>query len=61
MFPCVCPPDTFRAYFKQLREETCKRMFDRVFDSAGAANKYWIAFGKKKFMVWRQSVGWGSV
>ncbi len=53
--PSAGPPaaaaDLFRAYFMQLRQETAKRMFERVFDENGVANKFWVAFSKKKFMV----------
>jgi actin related protein 2/3 complex subunit 3 len=43
--------DLFRAYFAQLRQETAKRMLEKVFEGdSPAANKYWIAFSKKKFM-----------
>ena len=42
--------DLFRGYFRQLREETSKRIVEKVYDAEGNANKFWLAFGKKKFM-----------
>ena len=42
--------ELFRNYYRQLREETAKRVLERVYDSEGIANKFWLAFGKKKFM-----------
>eukprot|EP00455_Lapot_gusevi_P014421 TRINITY_DN171_c0_g1_i6.p1 TRINITY_DN171_c0_g1~~TRINITY_DN171_c0_g1_i6.p1 ORF type:complete len:176 (+),score=76.03 TRINITY_DN171_c0_g1_i6:74-601(+) len=42
--------DLFRAYFRQLREETAKRVFERVYKEDGTADKFWLSFGKKKFM-----------
>jgi hypothetical protein len=57
----VLDSDLFRAYFAQLRQETAKRMLEKVFEGdSPAANKYWIAFSKKKFMV-RTSIRISSV
>ncbi|XXQ37765.1 Actin-related protein 2/3 complex subunit 3 [Plasmodiophora brassicae] len=42
--------DTFRAYFRQLREECAQRILERVYDSNGQANKFWMAFSKRQFM-----------
>eukprot|EP01006_Ploeotia_vitrea_P045569 TRINITY_DN66953_c8_g2_i5.p1 TRINITY_DN66953_c8_g2~~TRINITY_DN66953_c8_g2_i5.p1 ORF type:complete len:186 (-),score=93.43 TRINITY_DN66953_c8_g2_i5:197-721(-) len=42
--------DTFRAYFRQLREETAIRLIDRIYDENGEKNKWWFQFSKKKFM-----------
>ena len=44
--------DTLRSYFKQMREETGRRLLEKVFDEAGggAPNKWWMSFSKRKFM-----------
>jgi actin related protein 2/3 complex, subunit 3 len=45
------PPraDTFKAYFKQAREELGLRLVERVF-ADGAKSKWWQFFSKRKFM-----------
>jgi len=40
--------EKFRAYFRQLREETCMRMLDISYLEDGSHNKWWIQFAKKK-------------
>jgi actin related protein 2/3 complex subunit 3 len=42
--------DDFKAYFRQLREETGLRMIDKAFTSEGKPNKFWVCFAKRKFM-----------
>ena len=42
--------DTLRSYFKQLREETGRRVLQRAYTESGELNKWWMAFSKKKFM-----------
>lgn len=42
--------DTFRAYFRQLREETATRLLERAFNEDGTPNKWWMQFAKNKFM-----------
>lgn len=42
--------EQFRQYFRQLREETCMRMLDIVYNSDGSFNKWWFQFSKRKFM-----------
>ncbi len=42
--------DLFRNYFRQLREEVCTRIMERVFDADGNPNKHWMQFAKRKFM-----------
>jgi len=42
--------DEFKAYFKQLREETAQRMIPIAFTEEGKPNKFWVAFSKRKFM-----------
>eukprot|EP00295_Goniomonas_pacifica_P045432 CAMPEP_0175919036 /NCGR_PEP_ID=MMETSP0108-20121206/12189_1 /TAXON_ID=195067 ORGANISM="Goniomonas pacifica, Strain CCMP1869" /NCGR_SAMPLE_ID=MMETSP0108 /ASSEMBLY_ACC=CAM_ASM_000204 /LENGTH=176 /DNA_ID=CAMNT_0017241675 /DNA_START=87 /DNA_END=617 /DNA_ORIENTATION=+ len=53
-FPKPARPDeadTFRTYFKQVREETGRRLAARCYpDPAAKASKFWLAFAKRKFM-----------
>jgi len=42
--------DSFRQYYRQMREELCNRMLDIAYDAQGNQNKWWIAFSKRKFM-----------
>ncbi len=42
--------DEFKAYFKQLREETGQRVLAVAFTPEGTPNKFWVAFSKRKFM-----------
>ena len=42
--------DTFKAYFKQAREELSIRICDCLFNENGSKNKWWQAFSKRKFM-----------
>ncbi|EKX39159.1 hypothetical protein GUITHDRAFT_154523 [Guillardia theta CCMP2712] len=42
--------EMFKAYFKQLREETGKRLTEVVFAHGGRPNKFWVCFSKRKFM-----------
>ena len=42
--------DAFRAYIKQAREEVTIRLVEQCYTPEGAANKFWMAFAKKKFM-----------
>ncbi len=43
--------EDFRAYVKQLREETCARMLEVVYrHSSEAPDKFWMGFSKRKFM-----------
>jgi len=42
--------DNFRAYFRQLREETANRLILKAFKEDGSQNKWWISFSKRKFM-----------
>lgn len=42
--------DKFRAYYRQLREETSLRMLDRAYLPDGSVNKWWMQFSKSKFM-----------
>jgi len=42
--------DAFRAYYRQLREETANRLIEVAFKSDGVPNKWWLAFAKRKFM-----------
>jgi len=42
--------DNFRGYFRQLREELAIRTIDVIYDAAGAKNKWWFQFSKRKFM-----------
>lgn len=37
-FSCL---DSFKAYFKQAREELCIRLCDRLFEVDGTKNKWW--------------------
>ena len=38
------------AKVKQIREETGRRLLEKVFDADGSANKWWMSFSKRKFM-----------
>lgn len=42
--------DLFRAYFKWLREETTRRLVDRLYNPDGTKNKWWQSFSKRRFM-----------
>jgi len=42
--------DTFRAYFRQMREELAIRAIEAIYDATGAKNKWWFQFNKRKFM-----------
>ncbi len=42
--------DLFRAYFKWIREETNRRVLDRLYNADGTKNKWWQFFSKRKFM-----------
>ena len=42
--------DTLRSYFKQMREETGRRLLERVFQDEGKPDKWWMSFSKRKFM-----------
>jgi len=44
--------ENWRNYFRQVREEVWVRTLDLAFvnDQSQAQNKWWISFGKKKFM-----------
>jgi hypothetical protein len=42
--------DKWKAYFKDLRQEMCKRVLQYLFNEDGSPNKWWMCFSKKKFM-----------
>jgi len=42
--------DAFRAYYRQLREETTNRLLEIVYLPDGTPNKWWFSFAKRKFM-----------
>ncbi|KAJ1495615.1 putative actin-related protein 2/3 complex subunit 3 [Baffinella frigidus] len=42
--------DDFKAYFRQLREETGLRVIKVAFTPQGKPNKFWVCFAKRKFM-----------
>ena len=42
--------ETFKNYFKQCREELGNRLLEQVFTAAGAKNKWWMFFTKRKFL-----------
>ena len=42
--------DRWGAYFKDLRQETCKRVLKCLFNDDGTPNKWWMCFAKKKFL-----------
>jgi actin related protein 2/3 complex subunit 3 len=42
--------DTFRSFYRQLREETADRLIERLYNEDGSPNKWWMMFSKKKFM-----------
>lgn len=42
--------EALRNYLKQAREETSGRLLENVYTVEGKANKWWLAFGKRKFM-----------
>jgi len=41
--------DLFRAYYRQLREESANRLIEILFTNEGP-NKWWFQFSKRKFM-----------
>ena len=40
----------WKAYFKDLRQELCKRVLKCLFNDDGSPNKWWMCFAKKKFL-----------
>jgi len=42
--------ESFKSYFRQIREETAMRLLDVVYDANGEQNKWWMMFSKRKFM-----------
>ena len=42
--------ETFRQYYRQLREECGNRLLDVAYLADGEQNKWWIQFSKRKFM-----------
>lgn len=42
--------DTFRQYFRQLREECGNRLLDVIYNEDGTQNKWWFQYSKRKFM-----------
>jgi len=42
--------ESFRNYFRQLRETLVDRLLDVVYLPNGDANKWWMQFSKRKFM-----------
>jgi actin related protein 2/3 complex subunit 3 len=39
-----------RSYFRQVREETGRRLITKVYGEDGSPSKFWLVFAKKKFM-----------
>ena len=39
-----------RSYFRQVREETGRRLITKVYSVDGSPSKFWLVFAKKKFM-----------
>jgi len=42
--------DALRTYLTQIRQETGKRVVEKVFDDENAPSKWWLCFAKRKFM-----------
>jgi actin related protein 2/3 complex subunit 3 len=42
--------ETFRQYYRQLREETGNRVVELAYNQDGSPNKWWLQFSKRKFM-----------
>jgi len=42
--------ETFRQYYRQLREECGNRVLEVAYQADGEQNKWWIQFSKRKFM-----------
>ncbi len=42
--------ESFRQYYRQVREELCIRLVEVAYLENGEQNKWWIAFSKRKFM-----------
>lgn len=42
--------ETFRQYFRQLREECGVRLLEFAYNEDGSPNKWWMQFSKRKFM-----------
>jgi hypothetical protein len=45
-----CCTDLFRGYFRWIRDETNRRIVERLYNADGTKNKWWQAFSKRKFM-----------
>ncbi|XP_024959389.1 actin-related protein 2/3 complex subunit 3-like [Cynara cardunculus var. scolymus] len=43
--------EVLRDYFKQIREETSRRLLNVAYRGNGTPNKWWLAFAKRKFMA----------
>lgn len=48
--PAPSEREELRNYFKQLRQSLVVRLAPRVFGDDGKPNKFWLQFGKRKFM-----------
>jgi len=42
--------ETFRQYFRQLREECGNRVVEFAYNEDGSQNKWWMQFSKRKFL-----------
>ncbi|KAJ9551029.1 hypothetical protein OSB04_015074 [Centaurea solstitialis] len=43
--------EAIRDYFKQIREETGRRLLNVAYRANGTPNKWWLAFAKRKYMA----------
>lgn len=42
--------EQLRSYLRQLRETLAPRLVERVYAPGGPGAKFWLAFGKRRFM-----------
>eukprot|EP01048_Picozoa_sp_COSAG05_P016269 COSAG05_NODE_2074_length_3609_cov_4.982336_2_plen_116_part_00 len=40
----------WKSYFKEVRQEMCKRVLNCLFNEDGSPNKWWMCFAKRKFL-----------
>lgn len=46
----AAPAEQLRSYLRQLRETLAPRLVERVYAPGGPGAKFWLAFGKRRFM-----------
>jgi hypothetical protein len=48
--PPSCPAELVRLYLRQCREEAARRLVARCYSPDGRPDKFWLAFGNRKFL-----------